>query len=92
MDDIKKEAVALKYNSKKDNAPKIVAKGKGKIAENIIEVAKKSGVFIKEDPELIQILSKIDINEEIPPKLYKAIAKILAFIYKNKEKLKEGGK
>lgn len=92
MDDIKKEAVALKYNSKKDNAPKIVAKGKGKIAENIIEVAKKSGVFIKEDPELIQILSKIDINEEIPPKLYKAVAKILAFIYKNKEKLKEGGK
>lgn len=89
MDDLKKEAVALKYNKERDNAPKVIAKGKGEVAKNIIEVAKDSGIPIKEDAELVQILSKIDINEEIPPMLYKAVARILAYIYKTKEKLKQ---
>ncbi len=79
----KKEAVALKYELKKDKAPKVVAKGKGETAENIIKLAKKSGVPIKEDRDLINVLMQIELNKEIPPKLYKAVAEILSFIYKN---------
>lgn len=89
MDDLNKEAVALRYNRKKDSAPKVVAKGKGVVAKNIIELAKENGISIREDADLVQILSKIDINEEIPPKLYKAVAKILVFVYKSREKIKE---
>ncbi|MEJ5172803.1 MAG: EscU/YscU/HrcU family type III secretion system export apparatus switch protein [Hydrogenothermaceae bacterium] len=81
-----KKAVALKYERVKDSAPKVVAKGKGKIAEKIIEVAKENGVYIKEDPDLVEILSTIEIDEEIPPQLYKAVAEILIFLYKIKQK------
>ncbi|MCX7760003.1 MAG: EscU/YscU/HrcU family type III secretion system export apparatus switch protein [Hydrogenothermaceae bacterium] len=81
-----KKAVALKYERFKDSAPKVVAKGKGKIAEKIIEVAKKNGVYIKEDPDLVEVLSTIEIDEEIPPQLYKAVAEILVFLYKIKQK------
>lgn len=80
------KAVALKYERYKDNAPKVVAKGRGEVAKKIIEVAKKSGVYIKEDPELVEVLSAIDIDQEIPPQLYKAVAEILAFIYKVKQR------
>ncbi len=89
MDKSKKEAVALKYNKTKDRAPKVVAKGKGVAAKNILEFAKENNIPIKEDPELVQILSKLDIYDEIPPELYKAVAKILSFIYKTKEYFKE---
>ena len=87
MKDLKKEAVALKYRAKKDSAPKVVAKGKGVVAKNIIELAKENNIPIKEEPELLEVLSKIDINQEIPPKLYKAVAKILSLIYKSKNNL-----
>ena len=81
----KKEAVALKYNKKKDNAPKVVAKGKENVAQKILEKAKEYNIPIKEDPDLLEVLSKLEIYEEIPPKLYKAVANILIYIYKNKK-------
>ncbi|MEZ0322885.1 MAG: EscU/YscU/HrcU family type III secretion system export apparatus switch protein [Hydrogenothermaceae bacterium] len=81
-----KKAVALKYERFKDVAPKVVAKGKGKIAEKIIEVAKENGVYIKEDSDLVEVLSTLEIDEEIPPQLYKAVAEILVFLYKIKQK------
>ncbi|WP_187648132.1 EscU/YscU/HrcU family type III secretion system export apparatus switch protein [Nitrosophilus labii] len=87
MDNLKKEAVALKYNREIDSAPKVIAKGKGVVAQNILEFAKEHNIPIKEDPELVQILSKLEIDKEIPPELYKAVAKILIYIYKSKEKL-----
>jgi flagellar biosynthesis protein len=74
-------AAAIKYDADKDAAPKIVAKGKGIIADKIIELARKSGVPVKNDPGLVQILSKLDIDEQIPIELYKAVAEILAFVY-----------
>ena len=80
----KKKAVALKYERGKDNAPKVVAKGQGKIAEKIIQKAKEHDVPIEENPELVEVLSKLDLYEEIPPKLYKAVAEILVFIYRQK--------
>jgi flagellar biosynthesis protein len=85
MSDKDKKAVALKYEKKKDNAPKIVAKGKGSIAENIIKTAREYDIYIKEDPELVEVLSTLDLYQEIPESLYKAIAEILIFIYKKKK-------
>ena len=85
MDEIKK-AIALKYDRKKDDAPKFVGKGKGAIAEKIIQTAKENGIYIKEDPELVEALSSLDIYEEIPEELYKVVAELLVFIYKNIQK------
>lgn len=75
------KAVALKYTPKVDRAPKITAKGSGLIAEKIIEMAKKHKIPIREDPALVQILSQLDFNQEIPPSVYGIVAEILAFIY-----------
>jgi flagellar biosynthesis protein len=77
-----KSAVALKYHTKQDAAPKVTAKGEGLIAERIIELAKENQVPIKEDPDLVQILSQVDINKEVPPSVYKVVAELLAFVYK----------
>jgi flagellar biosynthesis protein len=77
----KQRAVALKYESKSDNAPKVIAKGKGKVAEKIIDIAKKHNIFIHDDPDLIEALSQLDIHEEIPTELYGVVAELLAFIY-----------
>ncbi|WP_457640724.1 EscU/YscU/HrcU family type III secretion system export apparatus switch protein [Persephonella sp.] len=89
MSDIKK-AVALKYDKDTDNAPKVIAKGERLLAERIIQLAEEYGIHIKQDRELVEILSQLDIYQEIPPELYKAIAEILIFIYRYKEKFKEG--
>ena len=78
----KKSAVSLQYCPENDSAPKVTAKGHGDVAERIIELAKKHGVPIKEDPDLVQILSQVNINQEIPPSVYQVVAELLAFIYK----------
>ena len=77
-----KKAVALKYNKGKDSAPKVVAKGKGYIAEKIIEAARENNVPLYEDKNLSQVLEALDLDTEIPPELYRAVAEVLAFIYK----------
>ena len=78
----KKKAVALGYNRSQDNAPKVLASGAGEIANKIIGLAKEHGIPIKEDPDLIEILSKVEVDQEIPPNLYKAVAEIFSFLYK----------
>ena len=75
------KAAALKYRHGKDSAPKLVAKGRGKVAERIIEIANANGIPVKEDTELVEFLSMLDLYQEIPPELYKAVAEILAFVY-----------
>lgn len=81
MTDKRKKAAAIRYESTKDNAPRVTAKGHGIIAENIIKKAKEYGVHIEEDPDLVEVLTKLEINEEIPENLYKAFAFILAELY-----------
>ena len=76
------KAVALKYDREKSNAPKVVASGKGEIANNIIKLAQEHDIFIKKDADLVELLSKIEVNKEIPPMLYKAVAEVFSFIYK----------
>jgi flagellar biosynthesis protein len=84
--DIKK-AAALTYRPEKDSAPRIMAKGSQKVAEKIIQSAKAHGIPLKEDPHLIEILSTLDLYQEIPPALYKAVAEVLVFIYKMNNQL-----
>ena len=79
--DKQKKAVALKYEPGSDTAPKVVAKGKGPTAERIIEIAREHNIFVHNDPDLIEILSELDLNDEIPPDLYLIVAELLAFIY-----------
>lgn len=79
--DRQKKAVALQYQPKLDNAPKVIAKGKGQVAEKIIEIAREHNIYIQNDPDLIEILSQLDLNQEIPPDLYIVIAELLAFVY-----------
>lgn len=82
-------AAAIKYNGSKDKAPKVTAKGRGVVADKIIELAKTNDIPIKSDPGLVQILCKLDIDEHIPEDLYKAVAEILAFVYSINSKLSE---
>lgn len=77
----RQSAVALKYSPSETPVPKIAAIGHGAVAEKIIELARKHNIPIKEDPDLVQILSQLDLNEEIPASVYKAVAEILAFVY-----------
>ena len=82
-------AVALAY-APGDSAPKVVAKGRGLIAEAIIERAKTHGIFVHESPELVALLLQVDIDVHIPPQLYVAIAELLAWLYELEEE--SGGK
>ena len=86
MNDIEKKqnrsAVSLKYDSRVNKSPLVSAKGKGLIADKIIALAKKNNIPIKEDPDLVQLLSQVDLNREIPASLYKVVAELLSFVYK----------
>lgn len=74
------EAVALTYAAG-DAAPRVVAKGRGPVAREIIERARASGVFVHESPELVALLMQVDLDARIPPALYVAIAELLAWLY-----------
>ncbi len=75
------EAVALKYTQQSDSAPKVVAKGRGYIADRILEIARSNNIPVKEDPELLQVLSTLDLQQDIPPHVYQVVAELLAFVY-----------
>lgn len=79
---VRKQAVALSYHKQSVDAPKVVAKGKGQIAENIIAKAEENGVPIQEDPNLVELLGQLNMNETIPEELYQAVAEVFAYIYR----------
>ncbi|MCW5298344.1 EscU/YscU/HrcU family type III secretion system export apparatus switch protein [Herbaspirillum lusitanum] len=74
-------AVALAYNTNQA-APKVVAKGSGLVAEAIIARARESGVFVHESKELVSLLMQVDLDQQIPPALYRAVAELLAWLYR----------
>ena len=78
-----KTAVALEYDG--EGAPVVTAKGRGALAEKIIEVARQSGVMVEENPELAQALSAIEIDEEIPVELYQAVAQVISYVLRAAE-------
>jgi flagellar biosynthesis protein len=90
-----KTAVALAYDPNEDGAPKVIASGKGALAEKIIEQAKENKIPVHEDDKLAQTLSKLEIGEMIPPELYEVVAEILVFVdamdkIKAKDKSRKG--
>jgi len=74
-------AVALTYRSGR-SAPQVVAKGRGRIAEEIIARARESGIYVHESAELVSLLMQVDIDDHIPPQLYLAVAELLAWLYR----------
>lgn len=79
MKDKKKQAVALQYDGL--GAPRVTAKGDGYIAEQIVKLAKEFNIPLQEDKELTGLLAQVNLNKEIPPKLYVAVAQLLCFLY-----------
>lgn len=77
----KQKAVALHYDAEKSSIPRVIAKGTGKIAEKIIDIAAECGVPVHNDPDLVEVLSKLDIDEDIPSDVYVVVAELLAFVY-----------
>jgi len=76
----RQNAVALAYGAG-DPAPKVVAKGSGLVAEQIIARARDAGVFVHESKDLVSLLMQVDLDRAIPPALYRAIAELLAWLY-----------
>lgn len=81
----RKSAIALAYQAG-SAAPKVVAKGRGLIAQAIIERAKEHGVFVHESEDLLSLLMQVELDENIPPQLYQAVAELLAWIYRLERK------
>jgi len=84
----RKLAVALGYTPEME-APKVLAKGKGAVAEKLIEKARELGIPLQEDASLAEVLSRLDIDREIPPELYEIVAQILSFVYRTDRRAKE---
>jgi len=76
------QAVALRYGRRSESTPEVVASGRGDLAQQIIAAAKEAGVDIVQDPDLLEVLGRVPVGEEIPAELFQAVAEILAFIYR----------
>lgn len=81
-----KKAVALKYEPGSLEAPTVIAKGRGELAQAILDKAKENGVPVQEDPSLVEVLSKLDLDQQIPAELYKLVAEVLTFVYRSDQK------
>ncbi|MFQ5560986.1 MAG: EscU/YscU/HrcU family type III secretion system export apparatus switch protein [Nitrospinota bacterium] len=77
---LEKKAAALQYSAK-DVSPVLTAKGSGRVAEKILALAKEHDIPVQEDPDLLYLLSKLDLNDHIPPDLYQVVAEVLAYVY-----------
>ncbi len=84
-DEPMQKAVALKYDHGQGRAPLVVAKGMGEIAEQIIRLAEENDIHIHESPELVEVLVRLELGDEIPEALYRAIAEVIAFAYSLKK-------
>jgi flagellar biosynthesis protein len=78
----RKSAVAVRYDRESMSAPRVVAKGRGIVAEKLIAIAKENGIPIVEDKLLVEILEKLNLDQEIPGELYQVVAEILVAVYK----------
>jgi flagellar biosynthesis protein len=83
------KAVALGYDKKKDDAPKVLASGHGVIAEKIIDIAKDSNIPLHKDADLVEVLSVLEIDEYIPLEVYSVVAEIFTYIYEQNEQKRQ---
>ncbi len=79
MNRYRKQAVALAYGN--NPTPVVIAKGDEELAERILQEARDHGVLVAQDPQLLQLLSKLEVDQEIPPELYTAVAVVLSWVY-----------
>ncbi|GAE04751.1 EscU/YscU/HrcU family type III secretion system export apparatus switch protein [Paenibacillus sp. JCM 10914] len=89
-DQAMKKVVALKYTPGESEAPIVVAKGKGKLAESILSKAMEHGVPVQEDAALVEILSKLDLDQQIPAELYQLVAEVLTYVYRQMDRRRKG--
>jgi len=82
------KAVAILYDESSGRAPKVVATGQGEIARKIIAIAEEAGIHVQQDQNLVELLAKIPLGDEIPTELYQTVAEVLAFVYQVNEKFK----
>ena len=75
-------AVALRYEPPRQDAPRIVAKGRGEVAKQILEIALANGIAIREDADLVALLEAVELDMEIPLEAFIAVAEILAYVYR----------
>ena len=78
----RKAAVALRYDMDRDKAPLVLAAGRGPMADEILRIAEDNKIPLYEDPELAKLLSKLELDTEIPPELYTLVAEVLFFVFK----------
>jgi flagellar biosynthesis protein len=78
----RRKAVALRYEAQRDAAPRVVAKGAGRVAEALLAAAGEAGVPVKQHPALAEALFALELDEIIPPELYRAVAEVLAVVYR----------
>jgi len=86
---VEKKAVALQYNPIENIAPRVLAKGRGHVAENILAAAQKNSIPVYQNKSLVNLLMALEIDKEIPAELYKAVAEILAYVYRVDQKAKK---
>ena len=77
-----KQAIVIRYDHTKENAPRVTAKGKGYVAEHIIDIGKQHSIPLYQNKTLATMLMAIELDREIPPVLYAAVAEVLAYIYR----------
>ena len=87
--DRRRRAVALRYDEANEAAPRVLAKGQGDIAERIIALANQHGIPLHEDRDLVRLLGVLDLDIEVPPALYRAMAEVLAHVYRANAALAE---
>jgi flagellar biosynthesis protein len=87
------QAVAFKYDVERDTAPRVIAKGRGHVAENIMSAAQQNAIPVYQNKTLVNMLMALEIDREIPPELYRTIAEVMAYVYRiDKKAKKPGGK
>jgi flagellar biosynthesis protein len=75
-------AIALRYDAEQDHAPRVLAKGRGEVAERILAIAAEHGIPLHEDRDLLRLLMVLDLDIEVPPHMYRALAEVLAHVYR----------
>lgn len=92
MSEKPKAAAALRYAPEGDDAPRVVAAGRGKIAERIIETAREAGVPVYRDEQLAWTLAGLGVDVPVPPQLYDVVARVIAWVYRLEQRAQEAGR
>lgn len=78
----RRSAAALAYDAKAGEAPRVIAKGYGIVADTIVQRAQEAGLYVHRSPEMVSLLMQVDLDSRIPPQLYQAVAELLAWLYR----------